>query len=91
MPELIIPDSFSLLEHQQRVIAGALAGDSRAHGSARQEESWWLVHSQPVIRQGGEPRGGPDKHNANKEESQQATAAPESYLWKSDKIGSLMF
>lgn len=42
MPELIITDSFSLLVHRQWVIAGALAPDSHAQDSARQEESRWI-------------------------------------------------
>lgn len=39
MPELISPDSFSLLVHLQWVIAGALAPASHAQESVRQEES----------------------------------------------------
>ena len=65
MPELIIPDSFSLLVHRQWVIAGALAVDSHAQDSARQEESCWLVDSQTVISQGEEPRRGPEKTQTN--------------------------
>lgn len=49
MPELIIPDSFSLLAQQEWVIAGALAADSQSHDSVKQEESCWLVHPQTVI------------------------------------------
>lgn len=55
MPELIILDSFSLLVRQQWVIAGALAADSHAQDSARQEKSRMPVDSQSVISQGGEP------------------------------------
>lgn len=55
MPGLIIPNLFSLLVHQQWVVAGALAADRRAQDSVRQEESCWPVDSQIVTSQGEEP------------------------------------
>lgn len=67
MPELIMLDSFSLLVNQQWVIAGALAADSHAQ-DCKAGRVLLVVVSQHVIRQGGEPGRGPDKHNANKEE-----------------------
>jgi len=65
MPELITPGSFSLLVLRQWIIAHALAADSHAQDSTRQEEFCWFVDSQTVISQGGEPQGGPEKTQTN--------------------------